>query len=66
MSPFRNKVKVIIVLNWIKNMALFKIDGSVVRKIIAKDLDLEKNIQSLFENNMGELLNIIFLVHELY
>jgi len=45
-------------------MALFKINGSAVKKIIAKDLDLEKNIQLLFENNLEELLNIIFLAHE--
>jgi len=28
-------------------MALFKINGSSVKKIIVKDLDLEKNLQSL-------------------
>jgi len=45
-------------------MALFKINGSVVKKIIARDLDLEKNLQSLFEQNLEEVLNIIFLAHE--
>jgi len=45
-------------------MALFKIHGFVVTKIIAKDLDLEKNLQSLFEQNLEELLNIVFLAHE--
>jgi len=45
-------------------MALFKINGSVATKIIAKGLDLEKNLQSLFEQNLEELLNIIFLAHE--
>ena len=45
-------------------MAIFKINGSVVKKITAKDLDLEKNIQRLFENNMEELLGITFLEHE--
>lgn len=45
-------------------MALFKIDGQKVEKIISKDIDLEKHIQSLFENNMEELLNISFLAHE--
>ena len=45
-------------------MALFKINGSVVTKIIAKDLDLEKNLQSLFEQNLEEILNIVFLAHE--
>ena len=37
-------------------MALFKINGSAVKKIIAKDLDLEKNLQSLFEQNLEEVL----------
>lgn len=45
-------------------MALFKINGSTVKRITAKDLDLEKNLQSLFEQNLEELLNIIFLAHE--
>jgi predicted transport protein len=45
-------------------MALFKIDGITVKKITAKDLDLEKHLQGLFEANLGELLNIIFLYHE--
>jgi len=45
-------------------MALFKITGSTVKKIIAKDLDLEKNLQSLFEQNLDEVLNISFLAHE--
>jgi len=45
-------------------MALFKINGSSVTKIIAKDLDLEKNLQSLFEHNLEEVLNIIYLAHE--
>lgn len=45
-------------------MALFKISGTTVKKIISKDLDLEKNLQSLFEQNLNELLNIDFLAHE--
>jgi len=45
-------------------MPLFKINGSVVKKIIAKDLDLEKNLQFLFEQNLEEVLNIVFLAHE--
>lgn len=44
-------------------MALFKISGSIVKKITARDLDLEKNLQSLFEKNLEEILNIIFLAH---
>lgn len=45
-------------------MALFKINGSAVKKITAKDLDLEKHLQELFEANLEELLNIVFLAHE--
>lgn len=45
-------------------MALFKINGSAVKKITAKELDLEKNLQMLFEANLNELLNITFLAHE--
>ena len=45
-------------------MALFKINGSVVKKITAKELDLEKRLQELFETNLEELLNIVFLAHE--
>lgn len=45
-------------------MALFKINGAAVKKITAKELDLEKNLQTLFENNLEELLNIVFLSHE--
>lgn len=45
-------------------MALFKINGSVVKKITVKDLDLEKNLQGLFEDNLEEILNIVFLAHE--
>jgi len=45
-------------------MALFKINGSVAKKITAKELDLEKKLQFLFEQNLEELLNIFFLAHE--
>lgn len=45
-------------------MALFKISGSTVKKITVKDLDLEKNLQGLFESNLEEILNIVFLAHE--
>jgi predicted transport protein len=45
-------------------MALFKINGTVVKKILTKDLDLEKNLQGLFEDNLEEILNIVFLAHE--
>lgn len=45
-------------------MALFKISGSKVKKITVKDLDLEKNLQRLFEGNLEEILNIVFLASE--
>lgn len=45
-------------------MALFKINGTAVKKITAKELDLEKHLQELFEANLEELLNITFLYHE--
>ncbi|KKQ55475.1 MAG: Transporter [Parcubacteria group bacterium GW2011_GWA2_38_13] len=45
-------------------MALFKINGPAVKKITAKDLDLERDLQELFETNLEEILSIIFLAHE--
>ncbi|EQB63123.1 MAG: Transporter [candidate division Zixibacteria bacterium RBG-1] len=45
-------------------MPLFKIDGSAVKKITIKEVDLEKNLQELFENNLEEILNISYLAHE--
>lgn len=45
-------------------MALFKINGSTIKKLTAKELDLEKHLQELFENNLEEILNITFLAHE--
>lgn len=45
-------------------MAVFKISNSKVKKLIARDLDLERNLQELFEANLEEILNIIFLAHE--
>lgn len=45
-------------------MALFKINGSAIKKLTAKELDLEKQLQELFENNLEEVLNIVFLAHE--
>jgi len=45
-------------------MPLFKISDSNVHKINTKDLDLEKNLQKLFEENLDEILNITFLAHE--
>lgn len=45
-------------------MPLFKINNNLLKKIKIKDLDLEKNLQKLFENNLEESLNIVFLAHE--
>jgi len=45
-------------------MALFKINNSKVKKLVAHDLDLERNLQELFETNIDEILNIVFLAHE--
>lgn len=45
-------------------MALFKINGSAIKKFTAKELDLEKHLHELFENNLEEILNIVFLAHE--
>ena len=35
-----------------------------MKKITAKELDLERNLQELFEANLEEILSIIFLAHE--
>ncbi len=45
-------------------MPLFKIHNSAVKKLVACNLDLERNLQELFENNLEEILNIVFLAHE--
>lgn len=45
-------------------MALYKIQGNLVKKIRPSEVDLERNLQSLFEHNLEELLNIRFLAHE--
>ena len=45
-------------------MALFKIHNSAVKKLVARDLDLERNLQELFEANLEEIVNIVFLAHE--
>lgn len=45
-------------------MALFKINGTAVKKLTAKDLDLERDLQELFEANLEEILSIVFLAHE--
>lgn len=33
-------------------MVLFKINNSAVKKLVARDLDLERNPQELFEANL--------------
>jgi len=45
-------------------MALFKINNLIVKKLMVCNLDLESNLQKLFELNLNEILNIIFLAHE--
>ena len=45
-------------------MALFKIKNQKVEKIITIDLDKEKNIQTLFEQNLLIVLNVDFLATE--
>ena len=37
-------------------MALFKINNSTVKKLVARDFDLERNLQELFEANLEEVL----------
>ena len=45
-------------------MALFKIKNSNVSKLSTLDLDKEKSIQILFEQNLLTILNIDFLATE--
>jgi predicted transport protein len=45
-------------------MALFKIQNKKVRKILPSKINFEKELQKLFEENLDELLNIIFLTSE--
>ncbi|HLD26385.1 MAG TPA: DUF5655 domain-containing protein [Patescibacteria group bacterium] len=45
-------------------MALFSIQNKVVRKVPPIKVGLERNIQKIFEENLNEILNIIFLVSE--
>ncbi len=39
-------------------MALFKINDLKVKKLMAHDLDLKRNLQKIFESNLEEILNI--------
>lgn len=43
---------------------LFKITIDKVRKLLSKDLSLERKLQSLFEDNLEEILSVIFLASE--
>lgn len=45
-------------------MALFKITGNKAIKLLSKELNLEKKLQNLFEDNLGEILNVTFLTSE--
>jgi len=45
-------------------MALFKIDGTIARKITSKNINLERTLQKLFEENLAEILDITFIAHE--
>lgn len=45
-------------------MPLFKVEGKNVRRILPKDLDLEKNLQRVVEENLEEVLGVTFLYHE--
>lgn len=45
-------------------MALFKINNAKVEKLSVIDLEKEKNIQRLFENNLLTILNVDFLATE--
>ena len=45
-------------------MALFQINNSNVKKIPPIKIGLERDIQKIFEENLGEILNITFLAHE--
>lgn len=45
-------------------MALFRIQNNKVKKLLTTKLGREKNLQSLFEENLEEILNITFLASE--
>lgn len=45
-------------------MAIYKINNLKVKKLVAREMDLEKNLQNLFEVNLEDILNIVFLAHE--
>ncbi len=45
-------------------MALFLINNKSVKKIPPIKIGLERDIQKIFEDNLDEILNIVFLSHE--
>ncbi len=45
-------------------MALFQINQTKVKRLTAKDVRLERDLQRLFEQNLEEILNITFLATE--
>jgi len=45
-------------------MALFKINGTVVKKVQPRELSRESVLQKLFEDNLEEILDITFMAHE--
>jgi len=45
-------------------MALFKIAGDKVIKLISEEMSLERKLQELFEKNLVEILNVTFLDSE--
>ena len=45
-------------------MALFQLNSGNVKKVPPKKIDLERNIQKIFEENLDEILNITFLASE--
>lgn len=45
-------------------MVIFRINNSKVKKLVTRNLDLERDLQKLFEANLEEILNIVFLAHE--
>ena len=47
-----------------KLMSLFLINNDKVKKILPLKVGLEKNIQNIFEKNLNEILDIIFLTTE--
>jgi predicted transport protein len=45
-------------------MALFRIINSKVTKLLATEINLERTLQKLFEDNLDDILNVTFLTSE--